>query len=136
MIGTFMAFARPDARVCDKPVPAEQPGSQPPSAAVPLGDDVLDPAYHRHAGVDRPWIGIALGIGVVPDQQRARLGLDLQAEVRKSGRAAFLDRVEVSHRGDRALPAALFLLLPVRRAAGEPVAMRLELLAGQVALAL
>jgi hypothetical protein len=42
-----------------------------------------------------------------------------------------LDRVEERHRGERALPAASLLLLPVRRVGREPVGVRLELLAGR-----
>src|SRR5690606_39403999 len=74
--------------------------------------------------------------GVVPDHQAAGSGLERDAEPREGRGAAFLDRVEVSHRGDAALPAALLLLLPVVCAARKPVAVSLELLPRQIALAL
>src|SRR5690606_24907669 len=86
--------------------------------------------------MDRPRVRRSVRIGVVPDEQTARTRFERNAEPREGRGAAFLHRVEIGHRGDRALPAALLFLRPIGGAAGEPVAVRLELLPGQITLAL
>ncbi len=108
-----------------------------PARAVPLGDHVLDAAWsHRHPGMERLGVGHAVGDRRCSRSAACRDAAGCgNAQLEERGRPAFLDRVEVGHRGERALPEA-GLALPVRGARGEPVGVRLELLALLVALPL
>ena len=84
-------------------------------------------------GVD---IRCAVGLGIVPDQKHAGLGLDLHANFSEVRFAAFFDFIKERHCRPATLTAALTLKLPILFSRIKPVIVRLELLTRQIALAL
>ena len=81
-------------------------------------------------------VGHAVFVGIVPDQQGAGARPEGDVEFGKVGFAALGHRIEIDHRSECALSAADAFALPAGGAGREPVDVRLEVLAGHIALPL
>ena len=102
----------------------------------PFGQHIFGAAADLHALVKGRGIGPAVGQQVVPREQLAGFGLDGFADRLEAGGAAVLGLIEVDHRRPGALAGVGGVHVKVVAAGLERVGVRLELLAGRVALAL